>query len=301
MIELSQGTMLQKRYSIAREIARNEYSMVFKAFDVLADGIAVAIKTIRLTDDRDGVALELFRREVESLTRLRHANIVRLLDHGHDASHGHWLALEWMDGGSLQDEQTRARLGTAQAQLATIRALLDALALAHLSQVLHRDIKPANILYTGDGIVKLADFNVSKIQRRATAVRTVRHIFTDEYASPEQRAGAPMSERSDVYSLGKVLAELITGATGSNNCENLAKALDAAASPGPLRRLLRRMLSERPDKRPTATEALREVEALMTSLNPLKSIAIRTTEGVLQAMSQAGGAQRTPHDMRKKI
>ncbi|MBW7935310.1 MAG: serine/threonine protein kinase, partial [Gemmatimonadaceae bacterium] len=299
--QLAAADVLAERYSVSKLVASNEYANVYKAFDIVNDGVPVAIKTINSKAGSDGVALELFNREVDSLSRLRHERIVRLLDFGNSPVFGQWLALEWMDGGSLQDAAMRQRLATADGQVATLRALLEALSFAHLNHILHRDIKPANILYTRDGTAKLADFNVSMIIRRASAARTVKHIYTAEYASPEQLAGKPVTERSDVFSLGKVIAELITAATANPNDVGLLQLLDATACPGPLKRELKKMLAPVPTDRPTAAEALREIEALIRSQRPMPAVFIRVVDKVLQAMTLRAGKPQTPHEQRQAL
>ena len=297
---ISRGTLLGGQYSVLDQIADNEYATVYKAVDVADDGKPVAIKTVSVST-ADGVAEELFRREVDSLSRLRHPNVVRLLGSQHDPVHGSWLALEWMDGGSLAAPATRDRFGTIDAQLLTMRALLDGLAFAHLNHVLHRDIKPANILYSGDGTAKLADFNVSKVLRRATATRTVKHIFTLEYAALEQRSTGLATERSDIYSLGKVMSELVARVPSGQSDAEILRALEAAAVKGSLRLLLRRMMSEEPTSRPTATQALREVAALLATIRPMPVIAFKVAPRALERFGSLARRAMTDHEVRVAI
>lgn len=300
MGQLRPGLLLEGHYSVGQQIAQNDFATVFKAYDITADGRAVAIKGVRVSSD-DGVALELFRREVDSLSRLRHPNIVRLIASRDDPEYGAWLALEWMDGGSLADGATRKKFDAVEPQLLTLRALLDGLTFAHLNHVLHRDIKPSNILFTADGSAKLADFNVSKILRRATATRTVKHIFTPEYAAPEQRETSRATERSDVFSLGKVISELITKSPVGSEDRELIRAIEATPMHGSLRRLLRRMIAAEPTERPTATEALREVDGLLLGLRPMPCIGIKATEAVLQSVNAIRNRAMTHNEQRVTI
>lgn len=295
---IEKGTVLAGQYHIAKRVAENDYAIVFKAHDLMADARPVAIKVAKFTSE-DGVALELFRRELDSLSRLRHQHIVRLMGSQDDHEHGPWLALEWMDGGSLAAPDVRARL-TGDAQLLILRAMLDALSFAHFNHVLHRDIKPANILFTAEGTAKLADFNVAKILQRATATRTVKHIFTAEYAAPEQSASRIVTERSDVYSLGKVFVELATAGRATGEREMLA-ALDAVPLRGPLKRLLKRMMAQEATDRPTALEALREADALLASIRPTRTVSLKASDSVLKAVAAVRSSARTDNEQRVAI
>lgn len=289
------GTVIAERYSIVAAISQGPAANVYRAADLSDGGKPVAIKIV-CGDQGAEVLEEFFSREVDSLRRLRHASVVRLLDTGTDATVGRWLALEWLERGTLADTEWRTRYREPVRLLELMKDLLSALAAAHHNGIVHRDIKPSNVLFDQNGTAKLADFNVSKLFGRTRSTKTVRHFFTAKWASPEQRSGKPSDERTDVFALGKMCAELVTGDDG-DDLSNLLFHLDEARAPGPLRKLLRRMLSEGIANRPTATEALQDVEAILDSMQPQPCLALRLTIKVTDTLSNLQGVPATPKDV----
>ena len=175
----------------------------------------VALKLPLLAFSRGGVA-ERFARERDILAALDHPHIARLYDAGVTADGQPFLALEYVDGTPIDRYADAASLSIAQ-RLRLFDQVLDAVAYAHANLVLHRDLKPSNILVTPAGEVKLLDFGIAKLipegEAGATALtRLAGRVLTPEYASPEQIAGAPLTIAADVYSLGVVLYEFLTGA-----------------------------------------------------------------------------------------
>ena len=157
-----------------------------------------------------------FARERDVLGGLVHANIARLYDAGITALGQPYLAMEYVEGVPLTDYSETHGL-SIQSRLALFQQVLRAVQYAHTHLVVHRDLKPANILVTADGDVKLLDFGIAKLVRDGATPETELtqlggRAFTPDYASPEQIAGQPISTASDVYSLGVVLYELLTGA-----------------------------------------------------------------------------------------
>ncbi len=175
---------------------------------------SVAIKTIRAgLESRE--ALERFRRERQILARLDHPGIARLLDGGTDARGGPFVAMEFVDGTSLVGYATDRRLGLS-GRLHLFLQLCDAVEFVHQSLVVHRDIKPGNVLVTAEGRVKLLDFGIAKLvdelgpEAPAVTAPSLR-AMTFEYASPEQVQGRPVTTAADIYALGVLLYELLTG------------------------------------------------------------------------------------------
>ncbi len=156
-----------------------------------------------------------FRQERQILARLEHPNISRLLDGGVTAGGAPWFALELVEGAPLTDHTRRAKLGLKE-RLRLFLEVCGAVEYAHHNFVVHRDLKPSNILVARDGTVKLLDFGIAKLlavpQEGMTVPRTGTGVpMTPEYAAPEQLHGDPVSTATDVYSLGVVLFELLTG------------------------------------------------------------------------------------------
>jgi serine/threonine-protein kinase len=171
----------------------------------------VAIKLLRTGYDIP-FFVERFRQERQILAALEHPNIARLLDGGVTAEEGPYLVMEYVDGLPI-DEWLRRRKSDLSVRIELFRKLCAAVAFAHQHMVVHRDIKPSNVFVTEDGQPKLLDFGVAKLLDAPPGDRTAtdRRLLTLCYASPEQVLGKPVSTASDVYSLGVLLYELLTG------------------------------------------------------------------------------------------
>ena len=193
-------------------------------------GMGVVYRAVRHDDYRQVVAIKLVRAEVatqplierfrterQALALLAHPNIARLLDGGATSGGRPYLVMEWVEGKPIDRYCGELRLG-ARRRLELFLQVCDAVAEAHRNLVVHRDLKPSNILITAGGQPKLLDFGIAKIFNPATpepqATLTVAGMqaLTPDYASPEQVRGEPVTTASDVYSLGAVLYELLTGA-----------------------------------------------------------------------------------------
>jgi hypothetical protein len=161
-------------------------------------------------------AVARFRDERQILAALEHANIVRLLDGGRTEDGLPYLVMEHIEGTTIT-QYARDRDLSVRARLALVREVCGALQYAHQNLVVHRDIKPSNILVDRDGVPKLLDFGIAKLLapapgfEREARTRTGSRLFTPEYASPEQARGDAVSTATDVYSVGAVLYELVTG------------------------------------------------------------------------------------------
>jgi eukaryotic-like serine/threonine-protein kinase len=210
----SQLTTLGERYILESELARGGMGTVFQAHDeVLARRVAVKV----LHDDlsRDDAFLERFRREALSAARLTHPNIVAIYDtgsdRGHDGVERHFIVMEYCGRGTLADLLATGPLDPSRVA-AIGRIVCDSLAYAHAHGVVHRDIKPANILVNDDGTLKVADFGIAKAAFAGGDLTTTGAVLgTVTYISPEQAKGLEPDARSDLYSIGVVLYELLTG------------------------------------------------------------------------------------------
>ncbi len=175
----------------------------------------VAVKIIKRGLDTDEVRRR-FRNERQILARLEHPNIARLLDGGTTEDGLSYFVMEYVEGQALNEYSDGHKLLTAE-RLKLFRTICSAVVYAHQNLVVHRDLKPSNILVTADGTPKLLDFGIAKLlhgdgQPEADPVTvTALRVLTPEYASPEQIRGLPATTATDVYSLGVVLYELLTG------------------------------------------------------------------------------------------
>jgi serine/threonine protein kinase/tetratricopeptide (TPR) repeat protein len=203
-------------YRITQEIGRGGMGAVYKA--VRADDqyhTEVAIKLIKRGMDTDSV-LRRFRNERQILANLNHPNIARLLDGGSTEGGLPYFVMEYIEGQPITEYCDQHKLTTNQ-RLELFRSVCAALSYAHRNLVIHRDLKPSNILVTKEGAPKLLDFGIAKLLHATTdetmtaATATELRAMTPEYASPEQVKGEPITTSSDVYSLGVLLYELLTG------------------------------------------------------------------------------------------
>jgi len=213
-IPLMEGRQLGG-YRIVREIGHGGMGSVYLAERV--DGTyrkQVAIKLVRPAGSGSEI-LERFRRERQILASLDHPNIARLIDGGSTGEGLPYFVMEYVEGQPIHRWANEHKLNVTQ-RLELFRGVCDAVRYAHQHLVVHRDLKPANILVTADGTVKLLDFGIAKVLEPEQAgglpeTATLTKLMTPEYASPEQIKGEAITTLTDVYSLGVVLYELLTG------------------------------------------------------------------------------------------
>ncbi|HKC91699.1 MAG TPA: protein kinase, partial [Candidatus Limnocylindria bacterium] len=202
-------SLIGGRYKLADRIGGGGMADVFRAHDRTLDRY-VAIKVMRPAFATDPEFVERFHREAEAMGAIEHPNIVRVLDYGASAD-GPYIVMELVAGGTLWDLM-RARGRVDQYIAAQIAAAIaDGLEAAHVRGVLHRDLKPDNVLLD-EGRPKITDFGIARLAAATAITRTGELLGTPQYLAPEQMSGGIVDERADVYALGVILYEMLTGA-----------------------------------------------------------------------------------------
>ena len=208
---LDPGAIIANRYRIISQLGSGGMGSVYLASDCDVDNQLVAIKILSVLSSHDEVAIERFRQEVFLARKLTHENIVSVFDFGATDEAHHFLVMEYVRGRSLA---VMLRDGPMPFDL-LLRILFGvarALAVAHASGIIHRDLKPANVMFSKDGVVKLADFGLATSVLEDKGLTKPEQILgTASYMSPEQWMKGPVDARSDIYSFGLLAYELATG------------------------------------------------------------------------------------------
>ena len=267
------GRVLGNRYRLVAALGSGASAQVFLAEDMVLQR-RVAVKVLQPALAKDEAFLRRFRAEARSVAALNHPHVLRVFDWG-EGDDGPYLVLEYLEGGSLFDMLARGRrLSPAQAARMGAQAA-DGLAYAHARGIVHRDVKPANILFDEDGRVRVADFGVARALSSASTTDPGTMLGTARYASPEQAQGHPLDGRSDVYSLGLVLYEAVTGTvpfSGETPHATLQARIgeDLPADPalGPLGPLLGAACAPDLQARPDAGVLAGRLDALAETLSP---------------------------------
>ncbi len=202
--------ILGGRYRVEQELGRGGMAKVFRGTDtVLGRPVAIKVLAPRFADDASFV--QRFRREAQAAARLSNPNVVGVFDTGTDDG-VHYIVMEYVEGRTLAEELAGGGRIVPERAIEIAQAVCDALAAAHEQGVIHRDIKPGNIMITPSGRVKVADFGIARMTTSAETIeQTAAVLGTAAYLSPEQAKGEPVDARSDLYSLGCVLYEMVTG------------------------------------------------------------------------------------------
>jgi eukaryotic-like serine/threonine-protein kinase len=213
--DTTQPRLLGGRYELDGVVGRGGMAEVYRARDIRLDRI-VAIKTLRADLARDQIFQARFRREAQSAASLNHPNIVAVYDTGEDMTTGvpvPYIVMEFVDGRTVRDLLQEGHRLLPNRSLEIIDGVLRALDYSHQAGIVHRDIKPGNVMVTRNGDVKVMDFGIARAMSdaQATMTQTAQVIGTAQYLSPEQARGERVDSRSDLYSAGCLLYELLTG------------------------------------------------------------------------------------------
>ena len=247
--------------------------------DVLDRDVALKVMSSRYADD--GEFVERFKREAQSAAALSHSNIVSIYDRGEDASGTYYIAMEYLPGGTLKDKILDRGALPPRTSAAVALQIAEALQAAHAKGVVHRDIKPHNVLVTESGDVKVGDFGIARAASSSTMTKTGSILGTAHYISPEQAMGEPVGPRSDLYSLGIVLYEMLTGTLPYdaetpigiamkhvNGYLSPPRSLNPSV-PGGLNAITCRLLAKNPDDRyADSGELIEDLEWVLEGLSP---------------------------------
>ena len=203
------GRVFDDRYEVVRKLGSGGMADVFLANDRLL-GRQVALKILSTRFAGDEQFVERFRREASSAASLNHPNIVQIYDRG-EAEGTYYIAMEYLEGRSLKEIILRYAPLSPDLVISVATQILEALRFAHRRDIIHRDIKPQNIIVESDGRVHVTDFGIARAGKVSTMTEAGSILGTAHYLSPEQAQGQPVEAASDLYALGVVMYEMVTG------------------------------------------------------------------------------------------
>ncbi len=303
---------LADRYELLGHIARGGMADVYEARDTLL-GRRVAVKVLHSQFSSDEAFVKRFRREAQAAANLSHPNIVGIYDWGQEGS-TYFIVMELIEGRSLRDV-LRAEGPLLPRRAVEISAeVAAALSVAHRSGLVHRDIKPGNMLLTSDGTVKVTDFGIARAWDDSSELtKTGAVIGTATYFSPEQAQGTPADERSDIYALGVVMYEMLTGrppfsgdspvAVAYQHVSSLAAqpSIDNPDVPPELDAIVMRAIDKNPDARYQTADDMRQ--ALLLFLRGETPAAVPSAEAPTRLIQAAPipPATATPDEIYRQV
>lgn len=271
------GTLIAERYRVHAKIGEGGMGAVYRGEHVLMSK-PVAIKILHRDMELVAEALKRFEREAVAAGRLSHPNVASATDFGRLPDGAYYLVLEYVPGQSLESVLSRDGALPQQLAVSIARQVASAMSAAHAEDIVHRDLKPDNIMLveraTGDVHVKVLDFGIAKLKTADdTELTQAGSIFgTPRYMSPEQAAGKTVDHRADLYALGTILFEMLSGSPPFEHDQAvvlLAKHMNQpppvlpAHIPRPVRELVQQLLAKAPGDRPgTANEVMERLDAL---------------------------------------
>ncbi|HEV2059580.1 MAG TPA: protein kinase [Solirubrobacteraceae bacterium] len=207
------GTLLSDRYRLDAQVGIGGMSTVYRAFDTVLER-QVAIKLMHREIAGDSDQLERFRREARAVAQLNHPHIVGVIDAGEEGDPDHptpYIVFEYVEGETLKQRIRRNTRLSIPESIAYAIEIARALGAAHERQIVHRDVKPQNVLIDEEGAAKVTDFGIARTLHQEGLTADGRVLGTTDYVSPEQALGRDVSGQTDLYSLGIVLFEMLTG------------------------------------------------------------------------------------------
>lgn len=264
------STLLDNRYELVERIGDGGMAEVYRAHDKMLDRF-VAIKILHPQFTSDESFVTRFRREAQGAAKLSHPNIVSIYDVG-SCNGKHYIVMEYIKGETLKDKINREGPLPLDITLKIVQEIAGALENAHANHLVHCDIKPHNILINEAGHVKVADFGIARATSSSTITYTGSIVGSVHYFSPEQAKGHTISPKSDIYSLGVVMYEMLTGRvpfTGETAVSIAIKHLqETPIAPHELRSdipplveaIVLKAMDKNPDNRFSSTELIKEIE-----------------------------------------
>jgi serine/threonine protein kinase len=284
--------LVEGRYLLVERVGGGNMSTVYRAEDILQGHQTVAVKLLNSSHE-DVLKQEIFRRELQALSRVEHPNIVDVLGSGWSEEHQcHYLILEYLPRTLVHEIEAHRQDSDQSWCWPLMRAMADALAYAHSESIVHRDIKSSNVLITARCQPKLADFGISWLRFELSKGVTVSSFWSVGYAAPEQRTQQQADERSDIYSLGCVFYHLLSRQEppidGVSNQD-----IEALAIPTQVKRLLRRMLALHPaDRFQKMTQVCRQLD-LTRNLELLPEVYLFVTDRARRDLYDLGLIDQT--------
>ncbi len=276
-LEIRAGTILADRYEVQRTLGRGGMGTVFLAHDRLLDE-PVALKVLRRDADQGAEAVQRFIQEIKLARAVSHRNVCRIHEYGEDRG-VRYISMAYVEGVELRGLLHEGGALPAPEAVQFAIGVAEGLHAIHEEGIVHRDLKPANIMVDRKGVVRVMDFGIAKTSSAPGMTASGNLIGTPEYMSPEQIRGAGLDRRSDVYSLGVVLYELLTGAVpfrGDTPVDTILRHLQDAPAldtlvllhlPGQVKRIVAKALAKDPAARyATALEMARALEAVRHQL-----------------------------------
>jgi len=279
------GTVLSERYRLESKLGSGGMSTVYLARDgTLERWVAVKVMHREMSDQPDQI--ERFRREARAVAQLSHPNVVAVIDAGEDGGHP-YIVFEYVDGETLK--QRIERVGPLPVDEATAYAIEigRGLSAAHSRRLVHRDVKPQNVLIDSEGRAKVTDFGIARSLEADGLTQTGRVLGTTDYVSPEQAMGRGVDARTDIYSLGVLLYEMLTGEVPFTAETVVGVAMKHVNEPMP----------DVQQKRPEVSSALAAVVERATAKEPKQRYpdmgsCLSDLEAALEVeVSRAGGSQ----------
>ncbi|MDQ3861696.1 MAG: protein kinase, partial [Actinomycetota bacterium] len=292
--------VVDTRYRAIELLGSGGMAEVYLAHDAVLDR-DVALKVLSRRYAEDDEVIERFRSEARSAAALSHPNIVSIYDRGETEDGTYYIVMEYVAGGILSERILRVGPFPTHTAAAVAIQVAEALEEAHRRGIVHRDVKPQNILVTESGDVKVADFGIARAASSATLTRTGIVLGSVHYMSPEQALGLPVGPRSDLYSLGAVLYEMLTGEPpyDAENPISIAmkhvdgylrppQEVDPSISEG-MNAITVRLLAKDPEERyPDAVSLVNDLDRVRQGLRP----AVPTLRLMAETVTQTAGKGR---------
>lgn len=269
------------RYTLLKVLGDGGMARVYLVRDSVL-GREVALKVLRERYAEDESFVERFRREARNAASLNHPGVVQVYDQGRSGEGAYYMAMEYVPGGTLKERISQTGPLEPPEAAAIASRVADALAEAHRGGIVHRDVKPQNVLLTSSGEAKVADFGIARAATSQTITETNVVLGTAAYMSPEQVRGEHVGPQSDLYSLGVVLYEMLTGRLPHEADDPIATAMKHLERPAPhpreanplvpeeLDALVVRLLSKDPEMRyPGAADLAEDLRRIRDGLLPL--------------------------------